>query len=117
VSRMFVPAMLTQRRGDIFFMSSIAGLAAYPGGTGYCTAKFGVTGLAKVLRAETKGTGVRVCCVFPGATLSPSWGKSGVATERLMPTEDVARAFLDIYRLSRRTVVEEIVLRPHGGDI
>lgn len=117
LSRAFVPAMLKQGRGDVFFMSSIAGLGAYPGGSGYCAAKFGVTGLAKVLRAETKGTGVRVCCVFPGATLSPSWAKSGVARKRLMPAEDVAGAFLDVYRLSRRTVVEEIVLRPHGGDI
>lgn len=117
VSRAFVPTMIKRRRGDVFFMSSIAGLDAYPGGTGYCAAKFGVTGLARILRAETKGTGVRVCCVFPGATLSPSWAESGVATERLMPTEDVARAFLDVYRLSSRTVVEEIVLRPHAGDI
>ena len=37
----------------------------------------------------------------------------GVAEERMMPAEDVARAFLDVYRLTRKTVVEEIVLRPH----
>jgi NADP-dependent 3-hydroxy acid dehydrogenase YdfG len=34
-----------------------------------------------------------------------------------MPAEDIARAVLEIYRLSRRTVVEEIVLRPHLGDL
>jgi hypothetical protein len=34
-----------------------------------------------------------------------------------MPAADVARAFLDIYRLGRRTVVEEIVLRPQLGDL
>jgi short-subunit dehydrogenase len=60
---------------------------------------------------------VRVCCVYPGATVSPSWEDSGVSEARMMPAEDVARAFLDIYRLSRRTVVEEIVLRPQGGDV
>lgn len=117
VSRALVPAMVKRGRGAVFFMSSIAGLDAYPGGAGYCAAKFGVTGLAKVLRAETKGTGVRVSCVYPGATVSPSWAGSGIAADRLMPAEDVARAFLDVYRLSRRTVVEEIVLRPQGGDI
>ncbi|MBL9201826.1 MAG: SDR family oxidoreductase [Opitutaceae bacterium] len=117
VTQAFLPAMLRRKRGDIFFMSSIAGLAPYPNGAAYCAAKFGVTGLAQVLRVETKGTGVRVCCVHPGATVSPSWAGSGVAAERMMPAEDVARAFLDVYRLSRRTVVEEIVLRPQGGDI
>jgi hypothetical protein len=34
-----------------------------------------------------------------------------------MPAADVARAFLDIYRLGRNTVVEEIVLRPQRGDL
>lgn len=117
VSRAFVPAMVKRGRGDVFFMSSIAGLDAYPGGAAYCAAKFGVTGLAKVLRAETKTSGVRVCCVHPGATFSPSWEKSGVPELRIMPAEDVARMFFEVYRLTRRTVVEEIVLRPQKGDL
>lgn len=117
VTRAFLPAMLKRKGGDIFFMSSIAGLQAYPAGAAYCAAKFGVTGLAQVLRAETKGTGVRVCCMHPGATWSPSWSSSGVKPGRIMPAEDVARAFLDVYRLGRRTVVEEIVLRPGAGDL
>lgn len=117
VSRTFVPGMVARGRGDVFFMSSIAGLDAYPNGAAYCAAKFGVTGLAKVLREETKTTGVRVCCVHPGATWTPSWSASGVERERLMPAEDIARAFLDVYRLSRNTVVEEIVLRPQLGDL
>ena len=117
VSRAFVPAMIARKRGDVFFMSSIAGLEAYPNSTAYCAAKFGVTGLAKVLREETKAFGVRVCCVHPGATWTPSWSSSGVKEERIMPAEDVARAFLDVYRLGRRTVVEEIVLRPQLGDL
>ena len=82
VSRAFVPAMMKRKAGDVFFMSSIAGLEAYPNSAAYCAAKFGVTGLAKVLRAETKAAGVRVCCVHPGATWSPSWSGSGVADEK-----------------------------------
>ena len=117
VTQAFLPAMLKRRSGDVFFMSSIAGLEAYPNGAAYCAAKFGVTGLAKVLRAETKNAGVRVCCVHPGATWSPSWSASGVKPERIMPAADVARAFLDVYRLTRSTVVEEIVLRPQLGDV
>ena len=117
VSRAFAPGMIRRGRGDVFNMSSIAGLIAYPGGAGYSAAKFGVSGLSKVMRAELREKGVRVCCVYPGATVSPSWKNSGVRAARMMPAEDVARAFLDIYRLSRRTVVEEIVLRPQSGDV
>ncbi|WP_404425552.1 SDR family oxidoreductase [Nibricoccus sp. IMCC34717] len=115
--RAFVPAMERRGKGDVFNMSSIAGLKAYPGGAAYCAAKFGVTGLSQVLRAELKDSGVRVCTVHPGATWSPSWAGSGVKPERIMPARDVAQAFLDVYRLSRRTVVEEIVLRPQLGDL
>jgi len=117
VTQAFLPAMLKRKRGDIFFMSSIAGLGAYPQAAAYCAAKFGVTGLAQVLRAETKDQGIRVCCVHPGATWSPSWAKSGVKPARIMPAEDIARAILDVHRLGPRTVVEEIVLRPQRGDL
>jgi len=117
VAKAFTPGMIRRRRGDIFNMSSIAGLAAYPGGAGYCAAKFGVSGLTQVMRAELKHHGIRVSCVYPGATVSPSWDGSDVPAQRMMPAEDVARAFLALYRMSRRTVVEEIVLRPQLGDL
>jgi NADP-dependent 3-hydroxy acid dehydrogenase YdfG len=117
VTRAFAPGMVRRRRGDIFNMGSVAGLTAYPGSPAYSAAKFGVTGLSRSLRAEFKDKGVRVCCVYPGATFSPSWKGSGVPAERMMPAEDVARAFVALYGMTRRTVVEEIVLRPQKGDL
>ena len=117
VSQAFLPAMVRRRRGDIFNMSSIAGLQAYPHGAAYCAAKFGVTGLTKVMRAELKDKGIRGTAVHPGATWTPSWSKSGFKAGRMIPAEDIARAMLDAHRLDRRTVVEEIVLRPQLGDI
>ena len=117
VSRAFAPAMVRRRRGDIFNMGSIAGITALPGAPAYTAAKFGVAGLSLSMRAEFKDKGVRVCCVHPGATVSPSWKGSGVPEGRMMPAEDVASAFIAIYRMSRRTVVEEVVLRPQLGDL
>ncbi len=117
VTRAFLPGMLERGRGDVFNMCSIAGLNAYPGGTGYCAAKFGAVGLTRVLREELKDKGIRVTAVSPGPTWTPSWEGAGVAEERMMPAGDVARAFLDAYRLSRRTVVEEIVLQPQQGSL
>lgn len=117
VSRAFLPSMRKRGSGDIFNMSSIAALSAYPGGAGYSSAKAGVAMLSRIMRAELREHGVRVCCVYPGATWSPSWEGSSISEERMMPATDVARAFLDVYRLSRSTVVEEIVLRPQRGDV
>ena len=117
VTREFAPAMAKRRRGDIFFMASVAGFRGFPQGGAYVAAKHGVVGLARAFRAELKSRGVRVVTILPGATWSPSWEGSGVPRERMMAAEDVARAFYDAYRLSRRTVVEEIILRPQLGDV
>jgi short-subunit dehydrogenase len=117
VSKAFAPGMVKRRRGDIFNMGSVAGITAFAGAPAYSAAKFGVAGLSKAMRAEFQDKGVRVCCVHPGATVSPSWKGSGVPASRMMPAEDVAHAFVALYRMSRRTVVEEVVLRPQLGDL
>jgi NAD(P)-dependent dehydrogenase (short-subunit alcohol dehydrogenase family) len=117
VSRAFVPAMVGRGHGHVFNMSSIAGLDAYPGGAGYCAAKFGVTGLSAVMRRELRPHGVLVTTVYPGATDTPSWDGSGVDRARLMPAAAVARALVDAWRLGPDAVVEDLILRPLGGDV
>ena len=117
VTRAFAPAMVKRRRGDVFVMASVASTRAFPAGGAYVAAKHGLLGLARALREELKPSGVRVMTVLPGATVSPSWDGSGVPAARMMPAADVARAFFDAYRLGRRTVVEEIILRPQLGDV
>ncbi len=115
--RAFLPAMLAKGRGDIFNMASTAGIEGYAGVSAYCAAKHGVLGFSRALREELRGKDIRVCCVLPGPTWSPSWQDSGVDRQQLMPTEDVARAFWDLYQLDRNVVTEEIVLRPQAGHI
>src|SRR5580704_7797037 len=99
VTRAFAPGMVRRRRGDIFNMGSVAGIAELPGAPAYTAAKYGVAGLSKAMRAEFRDKGVRVCCVHPGATVSPSWKGSGVPAGRMMPAEDVAQAFLALYKM------------------
>lgn len=117
VTRAFLPAMLDRGSGTIFFMGSVASLRAYPGGLAYCAAKHGLLGLARAVREETKDRGLRVTTLLPGATLTPSWDGVDLPEDRFMPADDVARAALDAYHLSDRTVVEELLLRPRRGDI
>jgi len=117
VSKAFIPEMARRGRGHVFNMSSIAGRDAYPNGSGYCAAKFGVAGLSAVMRRELRERGVQVTTVFPGATWTPSWEGSGTTAERMMPAEGVAQAIVEAWRLGPRTVVEELVLRPPGGDL
>ncbi|PPE74393.1 NAD(P)-dependent oxidoreductase [Solimonas fluminis] len=112
VTRAFVPAMIERRQGDIFFTSSTSGLEGLANNAAYCAAKHGVTGLARALRAELSDRGIRVCCVYPGATDTPTWEGSDADVSRFMSAADVAQVFFDAYQLSRRSMVEDIILRP-----
>ncbi|GAB5521465.1 MAG: SDR family oxidoreductase [Rhodothermales bacterium] len=117
VTQTFLEPMRKKQRGTVFFIGSVASLKGYPRGAAYAAAKHGVLGLARTLREETKADGLRVTTVFPGATLTPSWDGFDGPPDRLMPPEDVAQALVDIYQLSDRSVVEEILLRPQLGDL
>ena len=112
VSKAFVPAMVEAGKGDVFNIGSIAALGAHPGGTGYCAAKAGLLGLTRVMRHELKSHGIRVMSILSGPVETPSWDGSGMPSERLMPTEDIAETVVTLTRLSGRTLPEEIILRP-----
>jgi NAD(P)-dependent dehydrogenase (short-subunit alcohol dehydrogenase family) len=117
VTQAFLGPMIARGRGHLFYMGSVASIRAYEGGAAYCVTKHGLLGLARVVREETKEKGLRVTTILAGATLTPSWEGVDLPEERFMPPEDIARAILDVYHLSDRTVVEEILLRPQLGDI
>lgn len=117
VTHAFLPAMLQARRGHIFFLASVASIKGYPQGAAYCAAKHGVLGLARALREETREHGIRVTSMIPGATNTASWEGLNLPASRFIPPEDVARAVVDIYKLSDHTVVEEMLMRPQLGDL
>jgi uncharacterized protein len=60
------PAMVRRGRGQLVFISSLAGKAATPNTSLYNASKFGLRGFAAALRAELRTSGVGVSTVFPG---------------------------------------------------
>jgi short-subunit dehydrogenase len=117
VTKAFLPAMVERGSGHLVYMGSVASLQGYPKSVGYCAAKHGLLGLARTVREETKSDGVRVTTVLPGATRTPSWDGTDLPDERFMDPDDVARAVVNATRLSRRSVVEELLIRPQEGDV
>lgn len=117
VTQAFLPTLLEAKHGHLFFMASVASLRGYPSGVAYCAAKHGLLGLARVVREETKSQGIRTTVIMPGATLTPSWAGVDLPESRFMPPEDIAQSVFDIWKLSDRSVVEEIVIRPQQGDL
>lgn len=66
VTRALLPALRRSERGDLLFVTSVAGHEAYPGGSGYNAAKAGEHMLAAALRLELNGERIRVIEVAPG---------------------------------------------------
>lgn len=117
VSRGFIPDMKKAKRGHIFNMCSVASITAYDNGGSYCISKFAMYGMSKVLREELKNDNIRVTSVMPGATYTASWEGVDVPEERFMKPEDVAEMVYTTYKLSGRSVVEDLVIRPQLGDL
>lgn len=117
ITRIIVPVMKQRTRGHIFNMCSVASLKAYPQGGSYSISKYALLGFSDNLREELKQSQVRVTAICPGATLSRSWEGSGVPDERLMPPEDIAEVLWTAYRLSGRSDMETVVIRPQFGDL
>ncbi len=117
LTRSLMPEMKRLKKGYIFNMCSIASIKAYANGGSYGISKFALYGMTKVLREELKEFNIKVTAVLPGATLTASWEGVDLPEERFIKVEDIAELIWTTYRLSDRTVVEDLVIRPQLGDI
>jgi NAD(P)-dependent dehydrogenase (short-subunit alcohol dehydrogenase family) len=90
--------------GHLVLIASLAGLVPNYGYAAYCASKYGVVGLAEVLRLECRPRGIRVSCVCPPEVETPMVDeerRSELAPTRAlkdlagtMPLEPAARGIL-----------------------
>lgn len=66
MTRLIVPGMVKRGKGHIINIGSIAGDAAYPGGSVYCATKAAVKALSDGLRIDLVNTPLRVTNIKPG---------------------------------------------------
>ncbi|MFJ6723718.1 SDR family NAD(P)-dependent oxidoreductase [Streptomyces sp. NPDC091281] len=71
LSALFLPAMLARGRGGIVNIASTAAYAPAPYNAAYAASKAFVLSFTRALWHETRGTGVRVVAVSPGAIETP----------------------------------------------
>ncbi len=103
-----LPAMLERGRGQLVFMSSIAGKTTVPGNPLYHASKYGLRGFASALRQDLHGSGVGVSCVFPGfirdaGIFADSGARLPPGTGTRSP-QDVARAVAEAIERDRGEV-------------
>lgn len=117
LTRSLLPTMMKKKSGHIFNLCSIASLKAYPNGGSYSISKFALMGFSKNLREELKPHSIKVTSVFPGAVYTDSWAGSGIDEKIIIESKDIAELIYTSSNLSLSACVEEIVVRPIGGDI
>jgi NADP-dependent 3-hydroxy acid dehydrogenase YdfG len=71
--RAFLPGMRARGSGHIVTIGSVADRTILPGNAAYAATKHAVRALHEVLRAETRGSGVRATLISPSATDTPIW--------------------------------------------
>ena len=89
--------------GTIVNVLSTAALTGKPNETVYCAAKWGARGYSEALRAEAKGTKLRVMSVAPGGMNTPFWPE---ARTSFMDPREVAAVIVDA--IDRPVFVSEI---------
>jgi short-subunit dehydrogenase len=99
------PAMVTRGRGQLVFISSLAGKASTPGTALYNASKFGLRGFAGALRSDLRSSGVGVSTVFPGFIRDAGmFAEAGVELPTGVGTkspEDVAKAVVTAIERNR----------------
>jgi NAD(P)-dependent dehydrogenase (short-subunit alcohol dehydrogenase family) len=106
LNRAFLPVLLDRPEAHIVNTSSMGGFIPVPGQTIYGASKAAVKSLTEALRAECRGTPVRVTVVIPGGMATNMPANSGVSiavgpeqaaklAESLTTAEAAASAILD----------------------
>ena len=76
MTRAVLPGMRAQRRGHILNITSVAGLAGFPGSGYYAASKHAVEGFSDSLAAECAPLGIKVTCIEPGPFRTDWAGRS-----------------------------------------
>lgn len=80
MTRAVLPGMRAKRSGHVINITSVAGLAGFPGSGYYSASKHAVEGFSDALLAEAGPLGIKVTCVEPGPFRTDWAGRSLVQT-------------------------------------
>ncbi|MFG3280725.1 oxidoreductase [Streptomyces sp. NPDC048111] len=83
-----LPFMRERRRGHILAVTSMGGLASFPGVSAYCGSKYALEGILEAVGKEVVGFNIHVTAVEPGPFRTDWAGRSMIRTPRSIPDYD-----------------------------
>lgn len=114
LAKAFLPAMKTQKQGLIINIPGVLGKVPMAGAAAYSASKYGLVGMMQSIREEVKRTDIRITNLFLGGVDSPFWDSIDlrVQREKMIQTEEAAKAIWFLCQQPANAVVSEMVLQP-----
>jgi short-subunit dehydrogenase len=112
-------AMLQNQNGLVINILSYVVKEVYTKSAVYSSSKAGTEAIMNVLRSEVRRQGINIVNVYPGAVSTPIWRqdqREKFGNQMLTP-EQVAEMLYQVSIQPPSLMVEEIILRPQGGDL
>ena len=106
--------MKKQKHGHILSVISVAGKNGLIKESAYNAAKFAQRGFMESLKAEAKGTGIKITSVYPGGINTPFWKNPGnidLNLSSLMSSKEVAEAIVDLIKPYKTLYLDEIDIK------
>ncbi|MDW8107808.1 MAG: SDR family oxidoreductase [Armatimonadota bacterium] len=116
-TRLVLPSMLEQGRGQIVNVLSIAGARAFSGLSAYSCAKAAGLMFTRILAKEVRKRGVRVMAILPGAVDTAIWGTGeGIPDrEKMIRPASVAQLIVQMLTTPPDATVDELWVLPQEG--
>ncbi|WP_432670706.1 3-ketoacyl-ACP reductase [Flavobacterium sp. SM2513] len=113
VTREVLPHLIENKQGDIFNISSTAGINGNAGTSAYSASKFAVIGMSESLMKEVRKDNIRVCTLTPSTIASQMSLDLGITdgdVEKVLQPEDFAELIVSALQLPRRAMLKSASL-------
>lgn len=110
----FLPAMKELKKGLIINIPGVLGKVPMAGAAAYSASKYGLVGMMQSVREELKRTDIRITNLFLGGVDSSFWDNIDLRVQRdkMIHTEEAAKAIWFLCQQPASGVVSEMVLQP-----
>lgn len=117
LSQALLPVFKSSDKALIVNISSVGALKGLRDSGAYSMSKHALLGYTRSLRKELMGTNIGVTAINLGQTYSTSWKDVDVDITKLIDPEDVGHLIVALSKFSTRSVAEEIIMMPQGGEV